>query len=460
MPLGRISQERPERWTPRQKSFSNRRAGSFSWESKLSHALEQYLKAHQLNPGDTTIVNTIGDLYARLGKEAEALLWYHKLADTLRTQELFSNASAAYRKILKLSPQNRGVMTVLAELYEKQGLVAKAIQQYRLIAADMVNREEHEAAIAIYHTICALDPASHEDQLHLADALEQVGNLEAARQAYLKAAQQLAQKGNISQAVAASDNLLRIKPTDKELVRALFTLLCQLDLSARGIDYLQSISLDADPDFKVLIAETLLRERNLDSARAILLAGGGKDPKLYPVVVKLLQELIAGKDLDGAFDVMKALFETSIQLHDEVTLKVMLDAMLTLDESNIRTLRTLTTLLIRMNDLQNVEGYLKRLVVAQLRTGDLLEGRDGLNKLVIHVRNAEYLDMLNLLNEAIASGSDQVSARTCQTIVQFLESGVRGDFRPETRLALGVSEADLGLVQTEPEQEFILDEFN
>ena len=157
---------------------------------------------------------------------------------------------------------------------------------------------------------------------------------------------------------------------------------------------------------------------------------------------------------------VKALVEASIQRHDEITLKVMLDAVLSLDESNIRTLRTLTTLLIRMNDQQNLVGYLKRLVVAQLRAGELPEGRDSLNRLVIHGRNAEYVDMLHLLDEAIASSCTEASTRTCQTIIQFLESGVRGDSRPDTGLALGVSEADLGLVQTEQEQEFILEEFN
>jgi hypothetical protein len=109
-----------------------------------------------------------------------------------------------------------------------------------------------------------------------------------------------------------------------------------------------------------------------------------------------------------------------------------------------------------MNDQQSLEGYLQRLVVAQLRAGELLEGRDSLNKLVIHGRNAEYLDMLNLLNEANASGSDQVSARTCQTIVKFFESGVRGDSGPQTGLALGVCEADLELIQKESEEQFIL----
>jgi tetratricopeptide (TPR) repeat protein len=435
------------------------RAGRFIRLGKLTRALEQYLKAHQLNLAEPTIVNTIGDLYVRLGQEAEALLWYHRLADALRSQERYSHASAAYKKMLKLSPQNREVMTALAELHEKQGLLAKASQQYRSIAADMVNKEEYEEAIAIYQKICRLDPASHDDQLHLARGLEKVGNLEAASEAYLKGAEQLAQKGNTSQAIAESDNLLRLKPRDKELVRSFFKLLCQLDLTARGIDYLRSVSLDADPDFKVLISETFLREGKLDLARTILLEGGGKDPKLYPVAMRLLQELIARKDLDGALNLMKALFETSIQLHDEITLKVMLDAMLMLDESNIRTLRTLITVLIRMNDRQSLEGYLKRLVISQLRAGELLEGQDSLNQLVIYGRNSEYLDMLNAVNGAIASGSVQDSARTCQAIIQFLEGGVprKADSRPETGLALGVSEGNLGLTEKESEEELIPD---
>jgi Flp pilus assembly protein TadD len=254
-------------------------AGKFIQQGKFSHALEQYLKAHQLNRRETTILNMIGDLYVRLGKETEALLWYHKLAHALRSQDLWSNACAAYKKILKLSPKDHDAMNALAKLYEEQGLGAKANQQYRLLAPEMVNREEHEAAIAIYRKICSLEPTSHQDQLRLAHALEQVGNFEAASQAYLRAAQQLSKKGDVTQVVAVLENVLRIKPKDKDLVRELFALLSQLDLAARGIDYLKSVSLDADPDFKALISETFLRDGKLDSAKTILLEDGGRDSK-------------------------------------------------------------------------------------------------------------------------------------------------------------------------------------
>src|SRR4030095_14254768 len=56
-------------------------AGKYIALGKLTLALEQYLKIQESEPDDTTIVNTIGDLYVRLDDKDNALLWYHKLAE-------------------------------------------------------------------------------------------------------------------------------------------------------------------------------------------------------------------------------------------------------------------------------------------------------------------------------------------------------------------------------------------
>src|SRR5687767_10186335 len=98
-----------------------RQAGQFIVAGKLGLALEQYLKIHELDPQDTTIINTIGDLNLRLGKEAESLHWFQKLARILDSRGLVAQATAINKKILKLSPQNQAAMTRLAELYEKEG---------------------------------------------------------------------------------------------------------------------------------------------------------------------------------------------------------------------------------------------------------------------------------------------------------------------------------------------------
>ena len=50
------------------------------------------------------------------------------------------------------------------------------------------------------------------------------------------------------------------------------------------------------------------------------------------------------------FDSGRAPFETSLQLHDEIRLKAMLDSLLECDESNLRVLRILMTLVLRQSD--------------------------------------------------------------------------------------------------------------
>jgi hypothetical protein len=151
-------------------------------------------------------------------------------------------------------------------------------------------------------------------------------------------------------------------------------------------------------------------------------------------------------------------FETSIQLHDELNLKAKLASLLYLDEGNVPTLKVPTTLLIRMNERQELEGYLKRLVVAELRSGRVADAQDDFNKLVIYGKNPDYLDMFHMLNQIVA-GSDLAADQRYTTIVNFLETGIRYSAPvPTTGLALGVSELDLA--STALEHEFVLEEAN
>src|SRR6476646_3828147 len=79
-------------------------AGKYVMLGKLTLALEQYLKIHELEPEDTTILNTIGDLYVRLDDKENALVWYTQLAEAFAFRQQLPNAVATYRKILKLIP--------------------------------------------------------------------------------------------------------------------------------------------------------------------------------------------------------------------------------------------------------------------------------------------------------------------------------------------------------------------
>jgi len=429
-------------------------AGKYIALGKLTLALEQYLKIQESEPDDTTIVNTIGDLYVRLDDKDNALLWYHKLAEGFEYRELHSNAMATYRKILKLSPKNQEAMTLLAQLCERQGQTQNAKTHYQMLSKLKLGLGNHAEAITMLKKICSLDPACGESQMTLAQSLELGGNTKDAIKGYLQSATLYVQQGNPMAASQVVENVFRLQPNDKDTVKAFFMLLQRMDLTQRGVQYINSLALDEDPEFKLILSEMFLAEGNFEAARQLIQGSVRQCPMLYKPAMKVLDGLISRRDLDGSLALVEELFEISVRQRDESNLKVLLDSLLELDETNARLLKTLTAVLIRMNDKEKLEGYLKRLVLVQLRANEVRDARESLNKLVVYGSSSFYLDLLNLINEATLDESPEVMKKTIQKVIRALETGSLEKDQNECTapLALGVSELDLGMGLTFEEE--------
>jgi len=429
-------------------------AGKYIALGKLTLALEQYLKIQEAEPDDTTIINTIGDLYVRLDDKDNALSWYHKLAEAFEYRELHSNAMATYRKILKLSPKNQEAMTLLAQLCERQGQVQNAKTHYQMLVKLKSGLNDHAEAIKILKKVCTLDPSCGESQMVLAQSLELSGNIKDAIKTYLQSAMLYEQQGNPMAASQVVENIFRLQPKDKDTVKSFFMLLQKIDLNQRGLQYLNSLALDEDPEFKLILSEMFLEQGKLETARQMIQGSVRQYPTLYKPAIKILEGMIARRDLNGSLEMVEDLLEVSIRLRDESTLKVLLDSLLELDETNSRLLKTLTSVLIRMNDKEQLEGYLKRLVLMQLRADEVRDARESLNKLVVYGSSSFYLDLLNLINEATLEQSPEVMKKAIQKVIRALEAGSleKDQTEPSQQLALGVSELDLGMGLTFEEE--------
>jgi len=429
-------------------------AGKYITLGKLTLALEQYLKIQESEPDDTTIINTIGDLYVHLEDKTNALLWYHKLAEAFEYRELHSNAMATYRKILKLSPKNHEAMTLLAQLCERQGQTQNAKTHYQMLAKLKMGLGNFTEAITILKKICSLDPSCGESQTALAQSLEISGDIKEAIKAHVQSGVLYAQQGNVMAASQVVESIFRLQPKDKETVKAFFMLLQKIDLSHRGLQYLNSLALDEDPEFKLILSEMFLAEGNLETARQLIQGSVREYPTLYKPGIEVLKGLIARRDLNGSLEMVEELFEISMHQRDEKTLKLLLDSLMELDETNSRSLKTLITVLIRMNDKEKLEGYLKRLVLVHLRANEVHDARESLNELVVYGSSSFYLDLLNLINEAALDQSQEVMTRTIQRVIRSLEAGSLEKDQKEVSgpVALGVSELDLGMGLTFEEE--------
>lgn len=422
-------------------------AGKYIALGKLTLALEQYLKLQGAEPEDTTIVNTIGDLYVRLEDRENALLWYQKLAEAFEYRELYSNAMATYRKILKLSPKNQDAMRLLAQLYERQGQTQNAKTQYQMLAKLKMSLNDHSEAISLLKKVCALDASCGQSQKVLAQSLEAGGNTKEAIERYLQSAATYAKQDDRSAALEVVDNVFRLRPTDKETVRSFFVLLQGIGLNQRATQYLSDVSLDQDPEFKLMLCEMFLAEGNLEAARKLVQKSVRQCPALYKPAIRILEGSIRNGDVNASIEMVEELFEMSMSQRDESTMKVLLDSLLELDENNSRLLKTLIAVLIRMNGQDQLEGYLKRLALVQLRAGERAEARESLNRLAVYSSSDFYLDLLRMMDDAGFEQPPVAMKKTMQKVIEALEAGKlqkeqAGGAAP---VALGVSELDLGM---------------
>ena len=135
-------------------------------QGKLDAAIAEYVKVADDHPGDWATANTLGDLYVRAGQPELAAGQYARIAEHFMVEGFYSKASAIYKKLLKLTPDDESAQLNLAELSQKQGLLADAKAQLNAIEARRRGRGDRAGAAEIVVRRGALDPADF-DAFHV-----------------------------------------------------------------------------------------------------------------------------------------------------------------------------------------------------------------------------------------------------------------------------------------------------
>src|SRR5947209_17715037 len=116
-------------------------AEKYVQQGKLPNAITEYEKVLKNDPKDLTVLNTVGDLYARLGQTEEACNCFKSVGDAYAQQGFTVKAIAMYKKLTKLRTSLESVLK-LAELYTQQGLFNDARQQYLQVAEEYLSSGE------------------------------------------------------------------------------------------------------------------------------------------------------------------------------------------------------------------------------------------------------------------------------------------------------------------------------
>ena len=183
-------------------------------QGKLQNAITEYEKIIKADPKDLTVLNTIGDLYARVGQVDQATEYFKKVGDRYSADGFTVKAIAMYKKLTKLNQGAFDCVQRLAELYTQQGLYSDARQQYVLVADHHMRNNELQDAARIFQRVLELDPENSAMQNKLADLYEKTGHKDEARNMFFRSADSLYARGALQQADdALAHVLISIRPT-------------------------------------------------------------------------------------------------------------------------------------------------------------------------------------------------------------------------------------------------------
>lgn len=344
-------------------------------QGKLPNAILEYEKIIKDDPKDLTVLNTVGDLYARVGDHERAAHYFKKVGDQYAQDGFTVKAIAIYKKLAKLSPGDYENISKLGDLYSQQGLFNDARVQYMQVADHLLRSGDNAQAARIFQRILELDPENTVTQTKLADLYLKLGKKAEARNIYYTAAEALYARGSYD---AANEALTRILAMDPENAQAI---LLRGMIAADGGDsqaaakYLAQVpDLDSRPDGLRALLRAMLESGSLDGAEGVAtkLLTVHNDPS---GVSALADWYVANNGIGSALKLYDR-FADRFLAGDRAQFQATLYPLIGKIKDNPEALNTMTRLMQRASDNTHSAELMELQAHAFAQKGELRQARD------------------------------------------------------------------------------------
>jgi tetratricopeptide (TPR) repeat protein len=274
-------------------------------QGRLDAAIVEYARVVEDQPGDWVTTNTLGDLYARAGQADKAAEQYARIAEHFMSDGFYPKAAAIYKKLLKLNPQDEVTQLNLAEISQKQGLLADAKAYLNAVAARRRGRGDRAGAAAIVVRLGSVDPADFDARTAAARTLAEMGDDDQAAAKFRRIHDDLLEKGRQDEALAALRQTVALNPYDRDSR----VILAKAAVAAGDLEearaHLDRETAGDNPTLMTALLEVELKSGRLDEVRELIpaLLGLGRDERQK--VVDLAWST-AETNPDGAYVLVEA----------------------------------------------------------------------------------------------------------------------------------------------------------
>jgi tetratricopeptide (TPR) repeat protein len=190
-----------------------RKAQQLVQKGDVDGAIAEFEKLFASGDKDPYDFILVADLLAKRGSMQEAVRRYRQAIDEYTTAELFKNAIAVCKKILRISKEDLQIHRSLGDLYSKEGLYGDAQIHYLEFAEGSIRRQDYDAALDVVDQVLKLSPDNAElSEKYVEIALR--GDMpERGGRELLRRADRATLQGRVEEAAALKDRASTLAPS-------------------------------------------------------------------------------------------------------------------------------------------------------------------------------------------------------------------------------------------------------
>ncbi len=334
------------------KAKSLKTASKYVQQGKYQSAIEEYRQMAQAEPSDVTTLNTLGDLYVKVGQTSEAIVSFLHIAEHYCVSGFYLKAIAMLKKVSKLDAGNIAVSLKLAGLYAQQKLVVDARHQYLSVAEHYIREGQTQQALEIYQKIADLDPENTAVQLKLAEAYlreEQVGK---AYDTFLLTANELRRQNKEAEALQIYLRAIKANPKGQAALAAAVNLHLDHKEPQAAIELIDSLLTDRpnDAELLTLLARTYQSTDNLAEAETAIEKVLAYAPSRYQYALDLAQLYVRRTDVAGALRLFDRVVESLYEHREEEKAALLLREIISIEPQHVGTLTRLAAVYEQTHD--------------------------------------------------------------------------------------------------------------
>jgi pilus assembly protein FimV len=392
-------------------------------QGKLQNAISEYEKVLKADPKDLTVMNTVGDLYSRLGEQDKAGECFKSVGDAYAAQGFTVKAIAMYKKLSKLKASMECVLR-LAELYTQQGLFNDARAQYLQVAEDFLKSGQPDQAVRIFQKTLEMDPDNVPMRTKLAEVYVRMGKREQAWQLLTAAAETLRTKGQLAAADEILQRMLKLDPQNSYVLVLRGKAAVEAGDFGAAIECLSKVAdLDTNPDGLRTLFHAYLRSKRFTDAGtlAIKLANVHND---ISVITEYSDALLGAQQFHEALQVNDQ-FSDRLLRNDPEKLLENLRSMIGHVKDDSQALEIILAMFEKAGESTHLTEIYELLAHANVQSGDLEKAREYYLKLMqlepdnqMHARNYQQV----LEKQGTSATTHLITAEEGAVLVDELEA--------------------------------------